>query len=967
MIERLVGVLGNKLDLTAEEIADILWLGMLKWQSMPSVTPQVDEITSLLDEERSPSVESIVVDDLSPPPNSLDPPPPPPTAGLQSRRSDSQEESSSDRVSMGGIPIALPDAPALRGTLALLQALKPLLRKVPSVQGSTLDEAVTVQRIAETDIWIPELQPELEPWLDLALVIDASPSMLIWQRSVRDVQRLLRQCGAFRDVRVWSLDIGSTGDICLRPGYGSMAARMSPCSPRELIDPNGRRLVWVMSDCIDDRWQTGVVNSALAIWAEQGPMALVQVLPEWLWDRTALQGVAKVRFYGLEPGVANQDLRVKRRDRWRRSSTADIKVPVLTLEPAVAERWSQMVVGKGSVGAAGVLLSYVSQGSLASQSLSPQERVERFRVFSSPKARRLAALLSACPIVTLPIIRMVQDAMLSDSDQVHVAEVLLGGLFDPIVPVENFANPDEVEYKLQDAETRQILLGGTPPSDTFQILSRWISQRLGKSLDEFVAILQDPQQSIELGAEAQTFAGVTVDVLKRQGGRYTQIAEEIESRWFGRRDVAPEPETELSKERLLDTLEILEFETAQLIEPEESLPFPPLQTQEVEVVTIVFEAEPEELQPFEFETATIERKVDPRRSNFLQNLFGRRAQQDEQRIDWVIQKQRRQAYQWVERLGDDLQLEMVAIPEGTFMMGSPENELDRSSSEGPQHEVSVPSFFMGKYPVTQAQWRFVAELPQVNRELNLDPSSSTGDKRPIEQVSWYDVVEFCDRFSTYTRREYRLPAEAEWEYACRAGTRTRYHFGDVIVPELANYSNDQRAMLASSRSSSLFNTRQLATVEREIQPGQTGRIRFQGTFWSARCSAAITIPAGEQVDVIGTQGPVLLVEPSVARYYKKRTTPVGSFKIANAFGLYDMHGNVWEWCLDHWHDNYEGAPTDGSTWFSDNENTSRVLRGGSLLSDPRDCRSALRIISPPNNRASDIGFRVVCRALRILQ
>ena len=160
---------------------------------------------------------------------------------------------------------------------------------------------------------------------------------------------------------------------------------------------------------------------------------------------------------------------------------------------------------------------------------------------------------------------------------------------------------------------------------------------------------------------------------------------------------------------------------------------------------------------------------------------------------------------------------------------------------------------MSKYPITQEQWRSVAGLPQVKRELKLDPSRFKGDILPVEQVSWLDALEFCRRLSNQAGREYRLPSESEWEYACRAGTTTPFHYGETITTELVNYNGEY-----------------------------------------PYCDA----PKGEN---------------------RKKTTPVGQFP-ANAFGLYDMHGNVWEWCADDWHDSYEGAPKDGSVWIKDIKN-----------------------------------------------
>ncbi|MEO1792802.1 MAG: formylglycine-generating enzyme family protein [Cyanobacteria bacterium J06629_19] len=249
-----------------------------------------------------------------------------------------------------------------------------------------------------------------------------------------------------------------------------------------------------------------------------------------------------------------------------------------------------------------------------------------------------------------------------------------------------------------------------------------------------------------------------------------------------------------------------------------------------------------------------------------------------------------------------LPLRMMQIPAGSFVMGSPNTELERRDSEGPQHKVMVPEFFMAKYPVTQAQWRVVVAMPQINRELDSEPSKFKGDKRPVEKVSWEDAVEFCDRLTLSTNRQYRLPTEAEWEYACRAGTTTPFHFGETLSTDYANYN---------------------------------------GT--------------NEKYDAYG---------PGSQGEYRQETTPVDQFEGANAYGLCDMHGNVWEWCQDHWHDGYEGAPTNGSAWLTNNEQASRILRGGAWDSYPRNCRSAIRFYASRAVRYDFIGFRVSCSAPR---
>ncbi len=265
----------------------------------------------------------------------------------------------------------------------------------------------------------------------------------------------------------------------------------------------------------------------------------------------------------------------------------------------------------------------------------------------------------------------------------------------------------------------------------------------------------------------------------------------------------------------------------------------------------------------------------------------------------------KQAQFLVEDLEDDITLEMVSIPGGTFLMGSLQTEEAHRDSESPQHQVTVKSFFMGKYPVTQAQWQAVAALPEINRSLNPHPSRFQGVNLPVEQISWYDAVEFCHRLSQKTGWQYRLPSEAEWEYACRAGTTTPFHFGETITTDLGNYYE----------------------IDSELELSQ------------------------------GSDG------AKSQRISQEETTPVGSFGIANDFGLYDMHGNVSEWCADSWHSNYEGAPTDGSVWEEENdkENHFRMLRGGSWGNILGNCRCAFRNLNDPSSRhLSFLGFRVVC-------
>jgi formylglycine-generating enzyme required for sulfatase activity len=237
---------------------------------------------------------------------------------------------------------------------------------------------------------------------------------------------------------------------------------------------------------------------------------------------------------------------------------------------------------------------------------------------------------------------------------------------------------------------------------------------------------------------------------------------------------------------------------------------------------------------------------------------------------------------FTEELNEEVNLEMVSLPRGSFTMGSPPSEVGRTKFEIPQHQVNISPLFLSKYPITQAQWQAV---------MGNNPSRFKGSRRPVESISWYKAQEFCQKLSQKTGKNYRLPSESEWEYAARAETTTPFSLGEVITTEFANFNGTQSSTLS---------------------------------------------PPG---------------------IYRQETTDVGSFR-ANPFGLYDMHGNVWEWCGDTWHDNYNNAPIDGSTWLYSGNLTFRPLRGGSWNDDAACCRSAHRLKLDLGTKLGIIGFRV---------
>ena len=232
----------------------------------------------------------------------------------------------------------------------------------------------------------------------------------------------------------------------------------------------------------------------------------------------------------------------------------------------------------------------------------------------------------------------------------------------------------------------------------------------------------------------------------------------------------------------------------------------------------------------------------------------------------IIHREIKTAQYFRENLGNDIFIDMLIIPGGTF------------------RDVPMPPFFMSKTPITQAQWNVVKELPKIKIDLPESPFRFKGPKRPVEQVNWWQAEEFCKRLANVTRRNYRLPSETEWEYACRSGTTTSYYFGETLTQEVANYDS--------------------------------------------------------------------LETTNVAQYF------------ANAWGLYDMHGNVWEWCSDHWRSDFETVLHDSNPFISNDKDPYRVIRGGAWSLDSLDCQSNSRIGATPEIDLlyflDDLGFRLAC-------
>jgi formylglycine-generating enzyme required for sulfatase activity len=882
-----------RLDFDDIDLANILWLAQFT-ESAPAPpadpTPQTPDPTPEVREvEGSPLPTDSATVNLYPEP-APQPATEPATAPAQ------------------GTPFSVPAAPALRTRMDLARALRPLMRKQPSRTRFELDEGATVNQIADTQVWLPVVQPCPERWLELEIVVEASKTTVIWEQSIAELVHLAEYQGAFRTVRTWRL-VGQGGgqspNLQLFPRWRDPASKLAapnpasaqrPHTPRELLDPTGRRLIWLVSDCTSALWHSSSFHTALQTWGQRQPLAIVQMFPPNLWSRTALRNGHQVWLSALAPGLPSARLAVEGLSPrlMRRRATLGT-VPILSLEPTAVRNWSRVVAGAGDARAPGRAFDLQRLGELAPSSvpkaasaLTAQARVDLFRATATSKTViQLANLMAATP-VSLPVVDLLREAFRADFaeevSQAHVAEVLLSGLLrrcdgaDEAVCRYEFWGDDQSE---PTARVRDILLGDTSRAKTLRVLdvlSAAICRKLGTAPKSFQALLADLQGTDqgELRAAALPFAQIGLDVLRRLGGDHATLAQRYDLN-------RPRPGEAGATDEFSDfPFEDDTYEVAQIIN------FPALETCEDESATIV------DIQDrFDFETATIAR---------------------DEHQGWVITRRPGIAWGHIEVLEPasatqsqgqgqgqsqsqgtaEVRLEMVAIAPGSFLMGSPPDEPDNYEDEQPQHEVTVPDFLIARTPITQAQWQVVAGWPQIGRELDPDPASLKGENRPVEQVSWEDATEFCQRLSVHTGKTYRLPSEAEWEYACRAGTTTPFHYGETITAELANYD-----------------------ASRTYGDG----------------------PQGE---------------------YRRQTTEVGSFP-ANAWGLCDMHGNVREWCEDDWHGNYEGAPTDGSAWVdADRTKTRRLLRGGSWCFIPRFCRSAYRSYDSRDIRNDNFGFRVCC-------
>jgi hypothetical protein len=432
-----------------------------------------------------------------------------------------------------GVP-SLGDSPSARELyrpLALQRALRPLLRAVPTGPAISLDEEATVNRSAEAGAVIPVLIPACERWLNLVIVVDTSPSMMLWGNLVSELGRLLTQIGAFRTIRTWRFRFGRE-TVAISP----LAAAGAPRAPREIIDPAGRQAFLVISDCVGEPWLSGAAMRAVETWARTGPLAIVQPLSQHLWSRS-VPACNYLQLRSPYPGAPNDQLTVNTVDEFATDARdaaggrAGVPIPILELSPPWLASWSQLISSTNLSPALATFtrarLPRMAEAARAVPDTDAQRIVTTFMAGASPEAFRLAGFLAAVPR-SLPIhlMRRIQREMLPGTRPQHLAEIYLGGLMRFLPTADRGGKAGTPTFEFLDG-VRDLLLRTVRRSEAIEVVEL-VSAKPGRhqatggfeALPGIEPALTGPQ--LTGGDEADP--DIEAKVLRRIGGRYAQVA-----------------------------------------------------------------------------------------------------------------------------------------------------------------------------------------------------------------------------------------------------------------------------------------------------------------------------------------------------------------------------------------------------------------------------------------------------------
>jgi formylglycine-generating enzyme required for sulfatase activity len=798
-----------------------------------------------------------------------------------------------------GPTLLLPGAPPLPDDLEIRRALRPFRRLVGSRVQHALDEVRTADNFAETGRWIPAFRDATERWLEVALVVERSESMKVWQPTIDHFARILAGQGAFRDVRRWELTTVAQRAAPPRPVLRKRGAAAER-KPRELLHPTGRCLLIVVSDFVSGAWDACAYHGWLGMWARQQPVALLHLLPERYLDRGGLCRHAFVPVRAPRPGSPNsryclpedpfaveaepEPEAVLRTDADSAPPTP-MGFPLFTLEPESIKRLARFVSSAGAATCPAVVLDTAAEpqdlpdpqrarapGNLTAEDLKkePGKIVEAFDYIASERAQRLARLLSLFPLVR-PVMLLVQQALLPESTASDLAEVLSSQLVDvePIPPaarsepteLQDFIDADDVLYRFRDGVIEELQKPWLTPE--FFGFRRRVNEEINDYLRRRPATAnpfrgcfleqagdrEKAQSQVDgiNGGLAQWIAELDIDLVRRFGGKAARSIAEIKipANWGGVRSTTHVAASAVAGNRVAAPLGRDSPSTATTGAPGRIVLASP---------EAVGRREANREETVE-QSGTASRASTPR---FPPSLFA----------DPL-------------RTGPFLGPPLIRLPGGPFTMGSDSPETPDAA---PPHPVTVGAFALGEYPITFSD--FDAFCAATGRVLPLPHRALRGRANPVVAVDAEAAEAFCRWLSELTGQHYRLPTEAEWEYACRAGSTTRFAFGDAEA-ELPAYA--------------LFGGRR----------------------------------AGDDVRA----GPVTGRRP-------------------NAWGLHDLHGCVWEWTADRFAPYPGAAGSAVAARVGPDAAVERVVRGGCWQSDPIQCSSAWRERRPERIEDETLGFRV---------
>lgn len=922
------------LELTAAEIADALWLAAYVTVetavALPPSIPETDDQPAL-----SPT--------QTPKDGTDSTAPPPPTIASPLTQAVAQgqpfaelyrapEQPAHQRAPVEGIPFYAPAGEALPNKLQIARALRPLLRRVPSFHRLRLDEEATAEAIADGNDLALVLQPEQERWLDLILLIDESPSMVIWHHAIQELHTLLTQVGAFGTIESWGIGYEVDPEtqayqgvyLHVTSGGGRVYGRRG--TAKELVTSTQRRLILVLSDSSSPAWQDGSIAAWLNLWGQHNLVTLAQFMPRPFWPGTGLSQAVEVVVRAAQPGSRNNRLTIDEVAwYWQKTDPPPTPpVPVTTLDPHLLHDWAQLLSGRGQKRVYGYCFTPPDRNgrvsprqaalSTTKAELDAEARLLHYQQRLSPLARLLTGYLAAVPL-SLPIMRLVQKALLPDTtSQLHLAELFHSGILRrSSARYVSTLDPDTLQYDFLDDALRGLFLTSIGDGVKREVL-RKISQHIDKHSGlpySFQSLLFDPTFSgrIELDDRGEPFARVAAQVLRSMGGIHAELADRLAAGVVtGVIEIAPDlpPTAEAqaailenaaaqSWQRLQETAvalleQIGDSEVRTLLQGEATQTSPVLQTRlrpdGDATKQIPAEAPSEMRYAHELEVKTF-LSLQPHLLALWKSVTGSALATPPSGV----------AIPHIVKGAAPLTLEWCWIPGGRFKMGSKVNDREK-----PIHEVQVDGFWLARHPVTNGQYRQFIEASGYTkqrywtaegwqtRQTNkwTEPrywreTKWNGTQQPVVGVSWYEAKAFCAWAAEATGESIRLPTEAEWEKGSRGINARTYPWGEARPnDELCHFNQDSRK----------------------------GSTKTVGQF-----------------------------------------SPQGD----SPYGCADMGGNVWDWTAD-WFLPYPGNNKQGDHYGK----KYRVVRGGSWNDRRNGMRCAFRFWLVPVNGLNDVGFRCAC-------